>query len=229
MQFGSEEVLNVENFSKFTRSLYTGKMKNEVSETLHMEITLDEYIQEIFTDEDKNKIIKFLNELRNSYSKIAPKELANNSKKTDAKIDKKESIAQKTMDEKLTYEEFWITDIKKAKKIARTEKKYMLLNFTGSDWCGWCVKLEKDVFDKSEFKKYAQNKLVMVKLDYPKKSKQSSKIKRQNKELKEKYKIAGYPNILLITRHGKAIGQIKGYRKGGVKNYIEHIESIINN
>ena len=65
MQFGSEEVLNVENFSKFTRSLYTGKMKNEVSETLHMEITLDEYIQEIFTDEDKNKIIKFLNELRN--------------------------------------------------------------------------------------------------------------------------------------------------------------------
>jgi thioredoxin-related protein len=69
----------------------------------------------------------------------------------------------------------------------------------------------------------------MVKLDYPNKSKQSSKIKRQNKELKEKYKIAGYPNILLITRHGKAIGQIRGYRKGGVKNYIEQIERIINN
>ena len=140
---------------------------------------------------------------------------------------------KKLTPEELTPEEFWITNIKKAKEKARTENKNILLNFTGSDWCGWCVKLEKDVFEKSKFKKYAQNKLVMVKLDYPRKDKQSTQIKKQNKKLKSEYKIAGYPNILLITPQGKVLGKITGYPKEvqneGLNAYIERIENIIKN
>ena len=125
------------------------------------------------------------------------------------------------------HKELWMTDLKKAEKKARIENKSILLNFTGSDRCGPCINLNKNIFEKLEFKNYAKDKLVIVKLDYPRKNKQSPKIKKQNKIIKEQYKVTGYPTIIIVTPSGKILYKKSGYSKKGVEDYITEIESKI--
>jgi len=120
----------------------------------------------------------------------------------------------------------WTDDFEAAKATAKAQNRFMLLDFTGSDWCGWCIKLDKEVFSKSEFKKYAAEKLVCVELDYPMKSKPSKKVQKQNEELKNQFAIRGYPTIILLDPNGEKIGQT-GYKDGGPEAYVEHLESII--
>ncbi|WDE97813.1 thioredoxin family protein [Lentisphaera profundi] len=126
----------------------------------------------------------------------------------------------------LSAKDEWVTDYEKALKTAKAEKKHLLLNFTGSDWCGWCIKLDKEVFDTSKFKKYAKKELILVKLDFPRKGKQSKEEKAQNQKLAKEFGVRGYPTILILDPDGKLI-QKTGYQKGGEKNYIQHIEDII--
>jgi len=120
----------------------------------------------------------------------------------------------------------WTDDFEAAKATAKAQNRFMLLDFTGSDWCGWCIKLDKEVFSKSEFKKYAAEKLVCVELDYPMKSKPSKKVQKQNEELKNQFAIRGYPTIILLDPNGEKIGQT-GYKAGGPEAYVEHLEEII--
>lgn len=120
----------------------------------------------------------------------------------------------------------WTDDFEAAKATAKAQNRFMLLDFTGSDWCGWCIKLDKEVFSKSEFKKYASEKLVCVELDYPMKNKPSKRVQKQNEELKQQYAIRGYPTIILLDPNGEKIGQT-GYKDGGPEKYVEHLESII--
>ena len=120
----------------------------------------------------------------------------------------------------------WETDFTKASEAAKKDNKYMLLDFTGSDWCGWCMKLDKEVFKKTEFKDYAKQNLVLVTLDFPHSKPQSKKIKDQNKELAAKYKIQGYPSIIILSPEGELVGQT-GYQEGGPEKYVEHLKSII--
>jgi len=120
----------------------------------------------------------------------------------------------------------WTDDFEAAKATAKAQNRFMLLDFTGSDWCGWCIKLDKEVFSKSEFKKYAAEKLVCVELDYPMKSKPSKKVQKQNEELKNQFSIRGYPTIILLDPNGEKIGQT-GYKDGGPDAYVEHLEAII--
>ena len=77
----------------------------------------------------------------------------------------------------------WTTDYAKALAQAKTEKKLVLLDFTGSDWCGWCMKLDKDTFDQPEFADYAAKNLVLVQLDYPQHKEQSDDLKSANAAL----------------------------------------------
>ena len=120
----------------------------------------------------------------------------------------------------------WHTDFEKAKAIAKAEKRPMLIDFTGSDWCGWCVKLDKEVFSKDEFKEYAAENLVLVELDFPRKKAQSAAEKAQNAALAKKFEIRGYPTILLIDADGKEIART-GYQKGGPKSYVRHLEKLL--
>ena len=85
----------------------------------------------------------------------------------------------------------WETDFEKASEEAKESGKYMLLDFSGSDWCGWCIKLEKEVFKKSDFKKFAKDNLVCVLIDFPNKKRQSKKEKAQNAELAKKFGVRG--------------------------------------
>jgi protein disulfide-isomerase len=123
-------------------------------------------------------------------------------------------------------EDGWTTDYKKAVEQAKSEKKLVLLDFTGSDWCGWCMKLDKEVFKKTEFKNYAKQSLILVQLDFPHEKPQSKKVKEQNAALAAKYKIQGYPTIIILSPEGELVGQT-GYQPGGAEKYVEHLKSIV--
>ena len=120
----------------------------------------------------------------------------------------------------------WEINFEQALARAKAENKPMLLDFTGSDWCGWCIRLDKEVFSQPEFMTYAADSLVLVELDFPRSKKQSAVIKAQNKALAKKYSIRGYPTIVLLTAEGELIART-GYKRGGAENYVAHIKEIL--
>jgi protein disulfide-isomerase len=119
----------------------------------------------------------------------------------------------------------WLTDLPKAQAQAKQEKKLVLLDFTGSDWCGWCIKLKGEVFDLKEFKDYADKNLVLVEVDFPRKKELSAEQKQANNALQEKYGIEGYPTIIVLDGDGKKVGKL-GYMKGGPKAFIAALEKL---
>jgi thioredoxin-related protein len=121
----------------------------------------------------------------------------------------------------------WQTDFEAAKAKAKAEKKLLLVDFTGSDWCGWCKKLVAEVFGKEEFKKEAPKKFVLVELDYPTPAKkQSDELKKQNKELLKRYKVQGYPTILVMDAEGNVIAKT-GYQPDGPEKYVKHLKAFV--
>lgn len=122
-------------------------------------------------------------------------------------------------------ETMWYTDFDKAMAEARRTKKILLADFTGSDWCGWCIKLDKEVFKQKEFKDYAARNLVLVAVDFPKNKWQTPAEKQKNNALAQKYGVQGFPTILLFSPEGKLIAQT-GYQTGGAKKYVKHLEKI---
>ena len=119
----------------------------------------------------------------------------------------------------------WLTDFAAAEKKAAAENKPLVLDFTGSDWCGWCIRLDKEVFSQPEFVSYAEKNLVLVKLDFPHKKEISDAEKAQNKALAQKYKIRGYPTIVVLDPKGGQLGTL-GYQKGGATNWIASLEKL---
>jgi protein disulfide-isomerase len=120
----------------------------------------------------------------------------------------------------------WSDDYEKGLAQAKAEKKLLVLDFTGSDWCGWCMKLDKEVFKKPEFKDYAKQSLILVQLDFPHQKPQSKKVKEQNATLAKKFEIKGYPTIILLSSEGELVGQT-GYQPGGAEKYVEHLKSLL--
>ena len=121
----------------------------------------------------------------------------------------------------------WLDNIEQARVKAKETNRPMLLNFSGSDWCIWCKRLDSEVFSKSAFKAYAKDLLILVNLDFPQFTSQSDELKKQNQKLAQTYKIKGFPTVVLLSSDGKEI-QRTGYQPGGPEKYIEHLEDIIN-
>ncbi|MEO5802423.1 MAG: thioredoxin family protein [Verrucomicrobiota bacterium] len=119
----------------------------------------------------------------------------------------------------------WSTDLPKAQAQAKTEKKLVMLDFTGSDWCGWCIKLNKEVFNTPEFIDYSKKNVVPVEIDFPNKKKQTADVKKANQTLQQKYGVKGYPTIIVLDGEGKKVGQL-GYMKGGPKAFIAELEKL---
>jgi len=129
----------------------------------------------------------------------------------------------------------WHTDLTKAINISKAEKKPIMLFFTGSDWCGWCIKLQKEVFKTPEFTKWAQEKVVLVELDFPRKTALSPELKSQNDQMKQMFQIRGYPTVWLVQPEDKE-GKINfrqlgksGYVAGGATAWITAIEPAFKN
>jgi protein disulfide-isomerase len=118
----------------------------------------------------------------------------------------------------------WGTDLPKALAQAKAEKKMVLLDFTGSDWCGWCIKFDKDTLSKDKFAEYAKTHLELVMVDFPNKKPQSEALKAANKALGEKYNVDGYPTFILLNADGKEIGRQSGYLAGGPEAFIARLE-----
>ena len=119
--------------------------------------------------------------------------------------------------------EGWLDDFEKAKAQAKTENKKILLDFTGSDWCGWCKKLDAEVFSQQAWKDYAAKHLVLVELDFPRGFQLAAETKKQNDKLAEKFKIQGYPTIVITSASGNRKGEL-GYVAGGPEAFIKALE-----
>lgn len=120
----------------------------------------------------------------------------------------------------------WLTDFEEATKEAEKRGVPILVDFSGSDWCGWCIKLDSEVFSKDEFIKYAKKNVVLFLADFPSKKAQSDKIKKQNKKLSEKYGVRGFPTVLLLDESGKELART-GYQRGGAAKYVKHLKELL--
>lgn len=123
----------------------------------------------------------------------------------------------------------WYTDLDEAKAVAIKENKAVLVDFTGSDWCGFCIKLHAEVFDKPEFEAFAKN-YVLVELDFPNKKVLPPEEKAKNKAAQTKFAVSGFPTVLLIdAKSGEAYGRQSGYGPGtGPKAYLEKLSAFKN-
>lgn len=127
----------------------------------------------------------------------------------------------------------WEKDINKAMEISKKTKKPMMLFFTGSDWCGWCIRLQKEVLKTPEFEKWAKNNVVLVELDFPRKTPQQPEIQRQNQELQQVFQVQGYPTVW-FTKATKKDGKVNfeqlgstGYVAGGPSAWISGADKIL--
>ncbi len=120
----------------------------------------------------------------------------------------------------------WLTSLKQAQAQSRESGKVILADFTGSDWCGWCVKLKREVFSRPEFAKWASQNVILLEVDFPRRKTQSQQLKAQNRALAKSYGIRGYPTILFLNADGQEIGR-SGYIRGGAKVWIENAQKII--
>jgi thioredoxin-related protein len=123
----------------------------------------------------------------------------------------------------------WLDDYQKAQQEAKASNKLLLLNFTGSDWCGWCIKLDKDVFSQPDFKEYASKNLVLVELDFPWPGRsrwqgQAAELKKQNQELARQYDVHGFPTLIVLDGNGQKVWRFEGYLPD--EELIEQLEKL---
>ncbi len=123
-------------------------------------------------------------------------------------------------------EEGWFISYEEAVKQSKATGKPIMTNFTGSDWCGWCIRLKDEVFSKDEFKAWAKENVVLLELDFPRAKKLDPAIAAQNKELGAKYAVRGYPTILFLGADGEVLGK-SGYREGGPVAWTANASELI--
>ncbi len=119
----------------------------------------------------------------------------------------------------------WDDNYEKALAKAKAEKKMVLLDFTGSDWCGWCMKLDKEIFSKKQFKDYAKENLVLVEIDFPQSKRQAKKLKEQNAKLQKEFGVSGYPTVWVLSPEGEKLGRL-GYMEGGPEPFIAKLNEL---
>jgi protein disulfide-isomerase len=119
----------------------------------------------------------------------------------------------------------WLTDFAKAQTEAKAGDKLLLLDFTGSDWCGWCRRLQAEVFSQPEFEEYAKKNLVLMTVDFPRAKPLSTEMKKQNATLAQKFEIEGFPTIVILNGDGKQVGLL-GYLPGGPGAFIRELAMV---
>lgn len=128
----------------------------------------------------------------------------------------------------------WHTDLSKAVSISINEKKPIMLFFTGSDWCGWCMRLKKEVFNHEKFKIWSDEKIILVELDFPRRKKLESNILNQNRELARIFGVSGYPTVWFVNPQKLDSNKLNflklgklGYLAGGTSKWISTAENFL--
>lgn len=153
----------------------------------------------------------------------------------------KKAVATKTSTQKVNESEaneqdkplVWHTDMNKAVALSNSSKKPMLLFFTGSDWCGWCIRLQNEVLKTPDFATWAKKNVVLVELDYPRRTPQTPEIQKQNAELQQGFQIQGFPTIYFVNAENKD-GKVNflpinktGYVAGGPAAWLAVADGIL--
>lgn len=129
----------------------------------------------------------------------------------------------------------WHTDVNKAINLSVQQEKPLFLFFTGSDWCGWCKKLVAEVFEKETFRGWAAKNIILVELDFPRRTPISEQVRKQNKELGQMFGVRGYPTGWFVipepengTINFNRLGS-QGYVRGGPNAWIAGANQILKN
>lgn len=122
--------------------------------------------------------------------------------------------------------EGWSTDLDKALEKAKTENKALLVEFTGSDWCPPCIAMRKNVFSKKEFVDAASKNFILVELDFPKGDKE---LKEKNQPFAEKYKIEGFPTVILLNSEGKEFNRFFASQYPNTDEFLKHLDNALEN
>ena len=120
----------------------------------------------------------------------------------------------------------WQTDFSKAQAQAKSEKKMVLMDFNGSDWCPPCKALRKTVLNSQEFKDFAKDNLVLVDVDFPHQKQQTEELKKANKALAEKFSIEGYPTVIVLSPDGKELKKMVGYDGQSAKEFVADLQKL---
>ena len=123
----------------------------------------------------------------------------------------------------------WMVDLDKAYELSQKEGKPIMANFTGSDWCGWCKRLTASVFSKDEFKTWAEDKVILLELDFPRRSKIPEKYQKQNYSLQQAFKVTGYPTVWVFNLDKDDSGkfQIAALGKTGYAPSVEQFTGAV--
>ena len=129
---------------------------------------------------------------------------------------------------------YWYTDYSEATKVAVAENKPILVLFTGSDWCSWCIRLQREVFSRDTFVNWSKEKVILVEIDFPRYKQQPDSVVQQNQLLQQQFNIQGYPTVWFVSATLiddvtiiEPIGQ-SGYIPGGPQSWIDNANSILN-
>ena len=125
----------------------------------------------------------------------------------------------------------WGNDFENAKKEAKAEHKLILLNFSGSDWCGPCVRLHDEIFESTTFKNFTENNLVLINADFPrlKKNELSKEQQKKNDKLADKYNPQGsFPYTVLLDAEGKVIRAWEGFPNTSAEEFTGQLKGLAN-
>ena len=130
----------------------------------------------------------------------------------------------------------WHTDMNEAFEIANKENKTLMLFFTGSDWCGWCKRLQKEVLNTADFEAWAKDNVVLVELDFPRRTPIDRNLQIQNAQMQKMFQVRGYPAIHFVNPEISPEGQKNlnslgntGYVRGGAEKWLEVANNIVKN
>lgn len=125
----------------------------------------------------------------------------------------------------------WLGDFKEATAEAAKSHKYILVNFSGSDWCGPCIRERKEILETTTFESFASDHLVLVRADFPRQKKNllSKEQTRLNEQLADKYNPDGkFPYTLLLDEHGKVLKDWDGFPNESPEKFVAQISEITN-
>jgi thiol-disulfide isomerase/thioredoxin len=120
----------------------------------------------------------------------------------------------------------WLVSVPQAMAQARQENKLVLLDFTGSDWCGWCKKLAAETFAQPGFIEYAGKNLVLVEIDFPHQTPQSAELRKINQALQKQYDVKGYPTLVALKPDGSVVWKQTGFLRGGPDAIIAELDKV---
>jgi len=123
-------------------------------------------------------------------------------------------------------EGLWMNNFENARRVAGEKDLPILVDFSGSDWCGWCMRLDQEVFSSETFKRFAKENLVLFLADFPARKALPQEIVDQNRVLAEMYGVQGFPTVLLLDADGKLLART-GYQAGGAQRYVQHLKGLL--